>query len=69
MYYFAKNISFIYIYIYIYIYICMYIYIYMYVYRFVQISINIRYKGNIGGTIQSTTIYHNIFDIMIRVTF
>ena len=47
----------------------MYIYIYMYVYRFVQISINIRYKGNIGGTIQSTTIYHNIFDIMIRVTF
>jgi len=57
MYYFVKNISFI------------YIYIYMYVYRFVQISINIRYKGNIGGTIQSTTIYHNIFNIMIRVTF
>jgi len=55
MYYFAKNISF--------------IYIYMYVYRFVQISINIRYKGNIGGTIQSAIIYHNIFDIMIRVTF
>ena len=57
MYYFVKNISFI------------YIYIYMYVYRFVQISINIRYKGNIGGTIQSTIIYHNIFDITIELLF